>query len=146
MTPKRILIVDDEIGCTRLLKANLELTNLYQVCIENRPENALHVARQFKPDLVLLDIVMPRMSGTHLAEAFLADPELKAVRIVFLTAVPTSSPLRDANPIIGRLPCIPKPTCMEDILQFLEKNLSPVSAPDTSIPAGPAPSPGGNNE
>ena len=86
MNRKRILIVDDEIGCTRLLKANLEMTDRYEVAVENRPENAVPVARQFKPDLVLLDVVMPHMSGTAVAKAFLGDPELRSMGIAFLTA------------------------------------------------------------
>jgi PleD family two-component response regulator len=59
MDKKRILIVDDEVGAARLLKANLEQTNRYEVRVENWPEDAATAARQFKPHLVLLDIIMP---------------------------------------------------------------------------------------
>jgi CheY-like chemotaxis protein len=146
MPRRRILLVDDEIGSTRLLKANLELTGLYEVRIENQPENAVWVAHQFRPHLFLLDILMPHLSGTQLAAILQTDPELKPVPIVFLTAAPTSLLPQGADPILQRWPCIPKPTCMEEILRTLETSLSPLSVPGPRIPAGPAPYLGTNNE
>ena len=140
MTRKRILIVDDEIGSTRLLKANLELTNLYEVRVENRPENAVSAARQFKPDAVLLDIVMPNMLGTAIAEALLGEPELQSTFIAFLTAADNPSLPPDPNPAIARLPRIRKPASMNNILQFLEIYLwlPPVStAIAPGVPAQP---------
>ena len=146
MPLRRIMIVDDEIGSTRLLKANLELTGLYEVRIENQPENAVWVAHQFKPHLFLLDIVMPHLSGTQLAAILQNDPELKLVPIVFLTAAPTSLAPQGSDPISRRWPCIPKPTCMEEILQTLETSLSPLPVPGPLIPSGPAQFLGANNE
>ena len=58
--PRRILIVDDEAGFTRLLKLTLEGTKRYIVKEENDGSQALSTARQFRPDLILLDIVMPK--------------------------------------------------------------------------------------
>ena len=145
MTRKRILIVDDEIGSTRLLKANLELTNLYEVRVENRPENAVSAARQFKPDAVLLDIVMPNMLGTAIAEALLGEPDLQSTFIAFLTAADNPSLPPDPNPAIARLPRIRKPASMNNILQFLEIYLwlPPVSA--ATAPGVPAQHYGGAN-
>jgi len=140
MTRKRILIVDDEIGSTRLLKANLELTDLYEVRVENRPENAVSAARQFKPDAVLLDIVMPNMLGTAIAEALLGEPELQSTFIAFLTAADNPLLTPNPNPAIARLPRIRKPASMKNILQFLEiyLRLPPVStAIAPGVPAQP---------
>jgi CheY-like chemotaxis protein len=125
MNQARILIVDDEVGSSRLLKANLELTGRYNVCVENRPENALEVARQFRPHVALLDVIMPRMSGPCLAAALLADPELRVIRILFLTAA--AAPLMNDEMASGLLgfPCITKPASMAEILAQLEKNLPP---------------------
>jgi CheY-like chemotaxis protein len=138
--------VDDEIGSTRLLKANLESTGLYEVRVENQPEDAVGVAHEFKPHLFLLDIVMPNLSGTQLAAMLQTDPELKPVPIVFLTVAPTSLPPQGSDPILQSWPCLPKPACMEEILQTLEKSLSPLPVPGPRIPAGPAQFLGANNE
>lgn len=133
----RILIVDDEIGSTRLLKANLELTGLYQVCVEHRPERAIEAARQFKPHLLLLDVIMPNLSGPQLAFLLQDDPELKAIPIVFLTAAPTSLLPHGADPILQGRPCISKPACMEEILQSLEQILPAVPIAGPESPAQP---------
>ncbi len=146
MSPTRILIVDDEIGSARLLKANLELTGRYRVRIENRPENAIKVAHQFKPHLFLLDMIMPHLSGTQLAAMLQTDPELNSVPIVFLTAAPTSLLPQGCDPILQGRPCISKPACMDEILQSVEKILPPVPVPGPEIPTGPAQLLGANDE
>jgi CheY-like chemotaxis protein len=85
--PKRILIVDDEAGFTRLLKLTLEGTKRYIVREENDGSHALLTARMFKPDLILLDIVMPKMDGGDVARQIANDPVLKNVKVIFLTAI-----------------------------------------------------------
>ena len=85
--PKRILIVDDEAGFTRLLKLTLEGTKRYIVKEVNDGSQALATARLFRPDLVLLDIVMPKMDGGDVARQITSDPSLKSVKIIFLTAI-----------------------------------------------------------
>src|SRR5207249_3944002 len=86
MAKKRILLVDDEKSFTNLLKLNLEETGNYDVRVENWAEDAYGAAKEFKPDLVLLDIIMPRMPGGNVAAQIKKDPALKATPIVFLTA------------------------------------------------------------
>ena len=60
---KRILLVDDEAGITRMMRRNLEATGRFEVTDINNPALALETARQFKPDLVLLDVMMPGLDG-----------------------------------------------------------------------------------
>lgn len=64
---KKILIVDDEEDFTKLIKLNLERTGEYEVEIENGGLRGLAAAREFKPDLILLDILMPDMEGGEVA-------------------------------------------------------------------------------
>src|SRR6185295_10010601 len=79
--------VDDEVGFTRLFKLNLEQRADYEVRIENWAEHALNAAREFRPDLVLLDVIMPRMIGHDVAARLREDATLKSIPIVFLSAV-----------------------------------------------------------
>lgn len=146
MPQKRILIVDDEAGSTRLLKSNLELTGLYEVRIENQPERVLGVAHEFKPHLFLLDIVMPNLSGTQLAAVLQSEPDLKSIPIVFLTAAHTSLLPQGSDPTLQGWPCISKPACMEEILQAIDKTLSPPPVPGSRNPVGAAQFPGVNDE
>ena len=135
MDKKRILIVDDEVGATRLLKASLEQTNSYEVRVENWPEDAVPAARQFKPDLVLLDIVMPRMPGGNVAEAFGWDPELKHIPIVFLTAAVRRHQVEEHDGIICEHPCLAKPASVAEIIQCIETHLAQRLGGAVSAPA-----------
>jgi two-component system, OmpR family, response regulator ChvI len=80
----RILVVDDEPDITLTLKAGLEIVGLFDVDTFNDPESVL---KSFKPDfyaLVLIDIMMPKMSGFDLYEQLKkVDPDIK---VCFLTA------------------------------------------------------------
>ena len=67
MCIKRILVVDDEPSVTRNLKLNLESSGGYDVFAENHATNALTAARIFRPDLILLDISLPKLNGLNAA-------------------------------------------------------------------------------
>ncbi len=122
--PKRILIVDDEAGFTRLLKLTLEGTKRFIVKEENDGSHALHTARQFRPDLILLDIVMPKMDGGDVARQIAADPILKQVKIIFLTAI-VSQKEAGAGGIggIGGLPFMAKPVSLAALTSMIDATL-----------------------
>jgi len=121
MAKKRILLVDDEKSFTTLLKMNLEETGNYEVRVENWAEDAQAAAKDFKPDLVLLDIIMPRMPGGNVAAQFDADPELKSTPIVFLTAAVRRHQVEEHEGIISDRPCIAKPASIETVITMIEK-------------------------
>jgi two-component system phosphate regulon response regulator PhoB len=83
--PQRILVVDDEKDATDLLTYQLE-NGGYEVAAVNRPREALGLVRTFRPALLLLDIMMPEMSGYQVCERLKEDPELARIPVVFLTA------------------------------------------------------------
>jgi two-component system, OmpR family, response regulator len=124
MSKKRILIVDDEVESSRLLKSNLEQTGNYEARVENCPEDAVAAAHEFEPHLVLLDILMPRMSGGNVVAAFEADPLLKHLPIIFLTAAVRRRQVEDHQGIICEHPCLAKPASMEEIVRCIESNWS----------------------
>jgi CheY-like chemotaxis protein len=122
MAKKRILLVDDEKSLTSLLKLNLEDTGNYEVRVENWPEDALPAAREFKPDLVLLDLIMPRMPGGNVAAQIDADPQLKGTPIVFLTAAVRKHQVEENEGIICEHPCLAKPATVEEVIAMVEKH------------------------
>lgn len=122
MAKKRILLVDDEKSLTSLLKLNLEETGQYEVRAENWPEDALDAAREFKPDLILLDIIMPRLPGGNVAAMVDADPELKGTPIVFLTAAVRKHQVEENEGIICDHPCLAKPATVEEVVAMIEKH------------------------
>jgi CheY-like chemotaxis protein len=84
---KRVLLVDDEVGYTDLVRINLEDTEEYEVCCENDPERAVNTALRFHPDIVFMDIVMPGKDGGDVAFSFKQNPELKSIPLVIVTAL-----------------------------------------------------------
>ncbi|HTE43108.1 MAG TPA: response regulator [Steroidobacteraceae bacterium] len=83
----RILLVDDEAAFTRALKLNLEDTDRYEVSVVNDSTLAIDVARQIRPDVVVLDLMMPEMDGPEVAEAMRDISYLSATPVIFLTAL-----------------------------------------------------------
>src|SRR4051812_16710914 len=97
---KRILVVDDQAQNTQLLKTYLE-RNDYVVKEENNSRTTLAAGEQFKPDLILLDVMMPGVDGGELAARFKASPTLKGIPIVFLTATVTKAEVNAGGGLIG---------------------------------------------
>jgi len=124
MNRKRILVVDDEESINRLLKLNLEKTGAYVVQTEAHGAQALDTARKFKPDLVLLDVMIPDLDGGDIASQMLEDAELKHVPIVFLTAAVQREEISVRDGTIGGFPYIAKPLNVEGVIRAIEKHLS----------------------
>ncbi|HAQ57775.1 MAG TPA: DNA-binding response regulator [Opitutae bacterium] len=82
---QRILVVDDESDVTELLKYKLEQEG-YRCQALNDPLLFASTARDFEPEIMILDIMMPVLSGLQLCRMARADPLLKHVPIIFLTA------------------------------------------------------------
>ena len=87
MNKARILLVDDEPSFTRMLKLNLEKTNKYQIETVNRSTEAIQRASEFRPDIVVLDLVMPELDGSDVAQQLRNDEQTKDVPIIFLSAL-----------------------------------------------------------
>lgn len=122
MAKKRILLVDDEKSLTSLLKLNLEDTGNYEVRVENWPEDALQAAREFRPHLILLDIIMPRLPGGNVASLIDSDAELKGTPIVFLTAAVRRQQVDENDGIICDHPCLAKPATVEEVIEMIERH------------------------
>ena len=120
---KRILAVDDEPAITWLIKLNLEQTGRYEVRTENLGRKAIEAAREFRPDLILLDVMMPDMLGSEIAEQLQADPELRAIKFVFLTAVVTKEEALKSVGQIGGHTFIAKPISADDLCRVVEEHL-----------------------
>jgi CheY-like chemotaxis protein len=122
---RRILVVDDESSITRLLKLNLEQTGHYVVRTENSSKETLAAAEAFRPDLILLDVMMPGMDGGNLASVLRASPTTRDVPIVFLTAAVTRQEVQARRGLIGGLPFLAKPVNLQEVLGCLERHLGP---------------------
>src|ERR1700760_4563971 len=120
MDKKRIFIVDDESGFTRLLKLTLEKTGGFIVQEENEGQKAHATARAFKPDLILLDIVMPKIDGGDVAAIIQRDSDLKHIPIIFLTAIVSTKEAASSN--LGGFPFLSKPISLDTLIECIEKH------------------------
>ncbi|MDD5136636.1 MAG: response regulator [Candidatus Omnitrophica bacterium] len=119
---KKILVVDDEKEFTTLIKANLEVRGKYEVRTENKSSRALDAIREFKPDLVLLDIMMPDgIDGDEIARQVRSDEEIKNTPIIFLTAVLTEEEVAERKGVIGGFSFIAKPVKLQELMEHVEK-------------------------
>jgi CheY-like chemotaxis protein len=125
MSKKRILVIDDEPSVTRTMKVNLERTGAYVVQTENRALKAVETARQFVPDLVFLDVMMPEMDGGEVAAAIESDPALEDVPIVFLTAILTQKEAGGQGMESGGRTFIAKPMDLNSLVKCIEENTTP---------------------
>ncbi len=119
MEPKRILIIDDEPAMTRMIRLTLEMTRRYQVREENQALHALTTAREFKPDLILLDVIMPGVDGGELARRIKTDATLKDVPVIFLTGTVTKKEAADGAVTAG-YPLLSKPVSLKNLVECME--------------------------
>ncbi len=83
--PKKILVVDDEVDVTELLSYNLRQRGFVSQSV-NDPRQALNTVRSFKPDLIVLDVMMPELSGIQVCRIIRQERGLKKIPIIFLSA------------------------------------------------------------
>jgi CheY-like chemotaxis protein len=119
---RRILIVDDDRNGTRLIKSLLEKISHYLVLEENDAAKAHESARDFRPDLILLDMMMPQVDGRDIAAQIDADPELQRTPIIFLTALATKVEAK-AGMSFQRHPVLAKPINILELINKIEENL-----------------------
>jgi CheY-like chemotaxis protein len=119
---RRILIVDDDSNSTHLVKILLERSGPYVVLEENDPTKADQTAHNFKPDLILLDIIMPKIDGGELATQIEADRELHDTPIIFLTALVTHVEAKSGLHVQGH-PLVAKPISIPELIDAIEKHL-----------------------
>ena len=117
---KRVFIVDDESGFTHLLKLTLERTGRFIVKEENDGTKAWLAAREFAPDIIFLDVVMPKIDGGDVAQQISTDPLLRHVPIIFLTAIVSE---KEGGHMIGGFPFISKPVSLQAITDCIDKHL-----------------------
>ena len=120
---KRILVVDDEPALTRMVKLNLERTGNYEVRTENQGSKAVQAAREFKPDLIFLDVMMPDMTGDEVSAQLKEDEELSRIKFIFMTAIVTKDETESMGSNIGGNEFLAKPVKTDELLATIERVL-----------------------
>lgn len=88
-TKKKILLVEDDVALAAVYRSRLDLEN-FDTFEVNNGEQALQAAKEYKPDLILLDAMMPKISGFDVLDILRNTPETAGIRVIMLTALSQS--------------------------------------------------------
>ncbi len=120
MDKRRILVVDDDMSATRLVKLSLEKSGAYQVREENKGSRGLTAAREFKPDVILLDVDMPDADGGEVAAQIRADRSVNHIPIIFLTSIVSEREAGDSGLVSGGNHFLAKPVNSSRLIERIE--------------------------
>ncbi|HXI70763.1 MAG TPA: CHASE domain-containing protein [Verrucomicrobiae bacterium] len=120
---KLVLVIDDESDSRVLLTHMLEEFGC-QVIAANSGEQGLRMAREFRPQLITVDLLMPQMDGAGVIREIKADPQLRAIPVVVVSIVAEER----RGSILGAVDILEKPVAREELLAALERSLLPKRA------------------
>ena len=118
---KTILVVDDEPGSVLMFESVLKKRG-YNVILANDGEDALTKAKKEKPDLILLDIMMPKIDGTEVAMELREDERTKNIPVFFITALIAPQDKVDLSGT-DKSPVFAKPVNLSDLLDRIQKQI-----------------------
>lgn len=119
MAIKQVLIVDDELDMRIFLSTLLETSGYRPITCQNG-RDGINKARSTKPDLILLDVMMPGDGGVKMYRALKTDPELASIPVIMITAVGHNSFTHYLNMLNAGLP---RPVALP--VNYLEKPVDP---------------------
>jgi CheY-like chemotaxis protein len=120
MASKKIMVVDDEESLLELLRAVLEAEN-YEVVTANSGAECIEKLKTFRPDLILLDMMMPGMSGREVCEKIRSDPKTKDINVAFVTVAKFSEAGKGKLKDMNVKDYITKPFDNDDLVSRVKK-------------------------
>ena len=111
---QRVLYVEDDEDIQRIVRLSLERIGKMTLEIVGDSSRAPEAIRAYKPDLVMLDWMMPGMDGPTLFRRMREDPELRSYRVVFITAKASSAEMDELR-AMGAIGAISKPFSPKDL-------------------------------
>ena len=123
MDKRRILIIDDEEDFCGIVKKNLERSGGFLVEIAANGKDGIELAKKIKPDLILVDVIMPEMEGGEVVSRIKDDTDTKEIPIVFLTAAVTKEEADSQKGFIGGYPFIAKTVPVEELIAGINENI-----------------------
>ena len=127
---KKLLIIDNEETLTEMLKIALEQVGGFHVQTENNPISAVGAARQFQPDLIVLDIKMPGLDGADVIMRIRNEPKLAQIPVVFFTGNVSANESR----MIGNCRFLAKTVRLDEMVACLKQALADADEQSTTQP------------
>ena len=98
---KRILIIDDDVDLLNAIKSVLSYDG-FSVLLSNKVQEGIETAKQQKPDLIIMDVLLPEMNGAEVVNILKEEPGLKDTPVVFLTGLVSNADQLDGLQIDGQ--------------------------------------------
>ena len=132
MDKKKVMVVDDEKGFLTMMKLNLEETGQYEVMTLTSAEDILSQVSKFRPDIILLDVLMPKVGGVDACRMLSNDPISRDIPIIIISALQknkdqfrvyklSGDELRADD--LGVVDYLVKPVQKNDVIAMIEKAL-----------------------
>ncbi len=119
---KTILIIDDERDILNSLSAFLR-RNGYGVSSADTGQEGLVLAKKERPDLIILDLMLPDIDGSDVAVELMQDSNTRDIPVIFLTSVLTKTEQAKLGETIGNRCIVAKPCKSEEILELIKKRI-----------------------
>lgn len=121
---KKLLIIDDEEFFCRVIKRSLEAKTDFEVLTATQSDEGMRLAKAEKPDIILLDIMMPGMYGTEVAQALSENPVTRSIPIIFITAMINEDDIERGAGISSGKALIAKPVKVDELIDKINAVLS----------------------
>ncbi len=119
MDKKKVMVVDDEQDFLRIVKLNLESAGEYEVLTLSNTKNIVAEVNRFKPDVLLLDLLMPSVGGMEVCEMLNADPVGKRTSIIIVSALEKDKDKLNAYKL-GVVDYMVKPVDRKELINKIE--------------------------
>ncbi|MBU0547557.1 MAG: response regulator [Candidatus Omnitrophica bacterium] len=123
MDKKKVLVIDDEEQFCNLVKKNIEKTDEFEVNIATNGDDGIRLAREIKPDLILLDMVMPEMDGADVISLIRNDKVIKDTPVVFLTAIVREEEANSQTSFTRGYSLLAKTVTVGELITCIKKNV-----------------------
>ena len=123
MNKRKILIIDDEEDFCKLAKKNIERAGEFEVHIATNGEDGIKLVKEIRPDLILLDVVMPEMDGADVASLIRNDESMKETPIVFLTAIVREEEVSSQPDFTRGYSFLAKTVTVGELIACIKKNV-----------------------
>lgn len=120
----KILIVDDEIDFCHFLKLNMEVTGEFEVSVASEGKSGIDLAKNWHPDLILLDVRMPGMSGSEMLSVLKQDESTKDIPVIFLSGLAVKEGTEDDSLQKSGYTFITKPVTTLEIINQIKPLLT----------------------
>ena len=126
------MVIDDQKEIGEVFKQSLPAMGNYEVLACSTGKEGLVQVKHFHPDIIFLDVMMPGMSGTDVAEILQDDPEVANIPIIFITGLVHNSDLEPGSQQIGGRQFLPKPFHVNQVVKIIEQTLATSKNSDSS--------------